>query len=94
MVDTDTRVRQLEAVQAECRELFRRKNTSYGDAFKESGPVGVLIRIGDKLRRYQKITRSGINLVESESLRDTLLDLHNYSAMCVLLLDEDEGDSE
>ena len=28
-------------------------------------------------------------MVNDESLRDTLIDLHNYSAMAVLLMDED-----
>jgi hypothetical protein len=29
-----------------------------------------------------------VNMVDDESLRDTLMDLHNYAAMGVMLLDE------
>ena len=42
----------------------------------------------DKLQRALSITTSGINLVENEGIRDTLIDLHNYSAMSLMLLDE------
>ena len=34
--------------------------------------------------------KNGIHLVSEEGLRDTLIDLHNYSAMALLLLDEDD----
>jgi hypothetical protein len=44
--------------------------------------------MGDKLKRFASITKTGVNLVDSESLRDTLIDLHNYSAMAIMLLDE------
>ena len=30
----------------------------------------------------------GVNLVDTESVRDTLIDLHNYSAMAIMLFDE------
>ena len=46
------------------------------------------MRIGDKLKRFQNIHSSGIQLVNDEGLRDTLIDLHNYAAMAVMLLDE------
>jgi hypothetical protein len=29
-----------------------------------------------------------VNLVKDEGIRDTLLDLHNYSAMALMLIDE------
>ena len=34
------------------------------------------------------ITKNGVNLVNDESIRDTMIDLHNYSAMALMLLDE------
>lgn len=82
------RVEQLQRVQDEACALFAQKNADYGDAFARYGPVGVLMRMGDKLGRLQSITRTGVTLVDSESLRDSLIDLHNYSAMAVMLLDE------
>jgi len=83
----DTRIKQLDAVQSEARSLFRKKNTDYGDAFATYGTVGILVRLGDKIHRLQSITSNGINLVEDEKIRDTLLDLHNYAAMGIMLLD-------
>jgi hypothetical protein len=82
------RIAQLDAVQQEAKELFRKKNHDYGDAFAASGTVGVLVRIGDKLQRLQSIQKNKVALVEDEKLRDTLLDLHNYAAMAIMLLDE------
>ena len=84
------RPQQLLDVQQEAYELFQQKNTDYGDAFANPGPIGVLVRLGDKIQRLQKITRTNVQLVKTESLRDTLIDLHNYAAMAVMLLDEDE----
>lgn len=87
----DTRVEQLEKVQTEARNLFAKKNADYGDAFATYGTVGILVRLGDKIHRLQSITSKGINLVEDEKLRDTLLDLHNYAAMGIMLLDSNES---
>ena len=82
------RVEQLQRVQDEACALFTQKNADYGDAFASYGPIGVLMRMGDKLARLQSITKAGVTLIDSESLRDSLIDLHNYSAMAVMLLDE------
>ena len=84
------RVAQLQKIQNEALELFRKKNADYGDAFATYGAVGVIVRMGDKISRLSSITNNGINLVDTESLRDTLIDLHNYSAMAIMLLDEDK----
>ena len=85
------RVSQMEKVQKEGLELFKKKNADYGDAFANYGVVGVLVRMGDKISRLQSITTKSVSLVNSESLRDTLIDLHNYSAMAIMLLDEDKN---
>lgn len=85
------RLEQLDRVQAELREMFATKNASYGDSFAEYGPVGVIIRFGDKIKRAATISHTGINFVEDEKLRDTLMDLANYACMAVMLLDEKKG---
>ena len=82
------RIEQMQKVQTEGLELFKKKNQDYGDAFANYGIVGVLVRMGDKIARAQSITKKGVSLVNTESLRDTLIDLHNYSAMAIMLLDE------
>ena len=83
------RLNQMMRVQREAFELFKKKNQDYGDAFATFGPVGVIVRMGDKINRLTSVSKNGVNLVDNESLRDTLIDLHNYSAMAIMLLDED-----
>jgi len=82
------RLTQLKAVQKEGYELFEKKNKDYGDAFANYGSIGVLVRIGDKIQRLMSISENEIKCVSDESLRDTLIDLHNYSAMAIMLMDE------
>ena len=89
---SNDRVSQMELVQREGLELFKKKNADYGDAFANYGVIGVLVRMGDKICRLQSITAKNISLVNTESLRDTLIDLHNYAAMGVMLLDNDNKD--
>ena len=86
---SEKRVDQLIDVQKESLELFRKKNMDYGDAFATYGPVGVIVHMGDKIQRLLSISKKGITLIDSESLRDTLIDLHNYSAMAIMLIDEE-----
>ena len=81
----------MKKIQNEALELFTKKNADYGDAFAKYGVIGVLMRIEDKLQRSMSITKNGVNLVNlvnDEGIRDTLIDLHNYSAMALMLLDE------
>lgn len=82
------RVEQMAIIQNEGFELFKKKNADYGDAFAKYGIIGVLMRIEDKIQRSLSITKNGVNLVKDENIRDTLLDLHNYAAMGLILLDE------
>lgn len=82
------RIEQLQKVQSEALELFKKKNNDYGNSFAIYGSIGVLVRLCDKIQRAQTITSKGINMVNSETIRDTLIDLHNYSAMAIMLMDE------
>ena len=87
-VNRVNRIEQMQKIQKEGLQLFEKKNKDYGDAFAKYGTIGVLIRMEDKLQRSISISNSGINLINSESMRDTLLDLHNYAAMALMLMDE------
>lgn len=78
------RVEQYKAIHGEALDLFIRKNADYGDAFATFGTIGVLVRIQDKLNRAISLDKNKISLVD-ESIRDTLLDLHNYAAMALML---------
>ena len=88
------RTQQLENVQKDALEMFKKKNADYGDAFAKFGVIGVLMRIEDKIQRSLSITKNGIQLVSDESIRDTLMDLHNYAAMGIMLLDEKKNISK
>ena len=85
----NTRIEQMKNIQSTALEIFTRKNIDYGDAFAEFGVIGVLMRIEDKIKRALSITKNGVNLVNDESIRDTMLDLHNYAAMALMLIDEE-----
>ena len=87
------RIEQFSLVQNEGFELFKRKNADYGDAFASYGPVGVIVRMGDKIQRLVSVTNRGISLVNTKTLRDTLIDLHNYAAMAIISIDENNNAS-
>jgi hypothetical protein len=90
---SETRIDQMVKVQNEALELFSKKNTDYGDAFATYGTVGVIVRMGDKIQRLISVSNKGVALIDSESLRDTLIDLHNYAAMGIMLIDEQRENS-
>lgn len=41
-----------------------------------------------KLARFKSLTKSGVQEVKDESIRDTLIDLANYAIMTVLEMDD------
>ncbi len=73
-------------VSYEAFQLFNRKNADYGNSFSRCGIGGVMVRLMDKISRAIVVSRHSIQ-VQSETLRDTLLDLSNYALMGVILLD-------
>lgn len=89
-MSTKSRIEQMEEIQKEGLELFRRKNADYGDSFATYGAIGVLVRMGDKIKRLMSISSTQIVMVNDESMYDTLLDLHNYSAMALMLMKEEK----
>lgn len=76
----------------EIKALYKRKNADYGDSFHktfvEEGMAMPRIRLTDKLERFKKLTKSGEQKVNDESVRDTLIDLANYAIMTILELEE------
>lgn len=78
------------AIQTEAFALFEAKNKDYGDSFREEGVLGVMIRQKDKLNRFINLARkNGEVAVLTESLRDTLLDLHNYAALAIIAMEDE-----
>lgn len=92
------RLKQYLTIHQEAFTLFCQKNQDYGDAFSTFGPLGVMVRIQDKLMRFinlQKNMETNQHAIQqiqvpNESLEDTLIDLHNYAAMALMLLREDK----
>ena len=79
----------VEKIQPEALSLFKTKNEQYGNAFAKYGTVGVMIRMGEKINRFLSVSSLKIELKEEEeTMRDTLLDLMNYSSMAIMLTDE------
>lgn len=77
-----------------CKELttlYGKKNHDYGNSFSESfkeyGLTMPAIRLDDKFRRFKQLIKHE-GEVEDESIRDTLIDLANYSIMTVMELDK------
>lgn len=73
----------------ELNKLYEKKNHDYGDSFhitfeKWRMPMAA-IRLGDKLQRFETLIRAESQV--NESIRDTLIDLANYSIMTVMELD-------
>jgi len=73
--------------------LYSQKNADYGDAFTESldedGLLVSKIRLKDKLKRFSQLIDND-NLVEDESMRDTLIDMANYAVMTMMWIDDNE----
>lgn len=84
------RLEQYDSVTNIAREIFERKNKDYGNSFAIYGPVGVIVRLGDKIQRLSSVSKNGITFVESEKLEDTLFDLANYAKMALMLLKENQ----
>ena len=81
-------VKKFRNVQDEAFDLFKKKNNDYGNSFEEYGTIGILVRMNDKIRRSINITEKNITLINDENLRDTLVDLHNYCALALVLMDD------
>jgi len=70
--------------------LLVRKHHDYGPkniAHSPGGPLnGLRVRIWDKVARINNLLDSGVK-PSNESLRDSFLDLLNYSAIAMMVLD-------
>jgi len=88
------KIKQMQIVHNEATEVFKRKTISYEDAFADYGIVGLIVRIGDKIQRLVSVSNKGISLINTKTLRDILVDLHNYTAMAIISIDENNKNGE
>lgn len=85
----------FESITKEMLELYKIKNKNYGNSFskqfEEYGLTSVCIRLEDKLNRLKSLNKQGKEAnVDDESIRDTLIDLANYSVLAVIEIDKGE----
>lgn len=82
-------------VYVEAEALLLRKHRDYGPTNISRAPGGALnglrVRMHDKTARINHLIDSGAT-PENESLRDSFIDLLNYSAIALLVLDGDWPD--
>jgi len=80
----------FEEVLAEMLQTFLKKNHDYGNSFaktfSEFGLVSAVVRMNDKMERLKSLLKAQAKV--DESVRDTLMDLANYSVMTVMELDK------
>lgn len=85
----------FESITKEMLELYKIKNKNYGNSFskqfEEYGLTSVCIRLDDKLNRLKSLNKQGKEAnVDDESIRDTLIDLANYSVLAMIEIDKGE----
>lgn len=87
---------QMKALYARLLETWRKKNADYGNSFdkgiQKRGYVSALCRMDDKFNRIDELLSSGVQLVDDETVKDTLLDLANYCVMLVRYIQEKENE--
>jgi len=68
-----------------CRDIFKKKNQDYGNAFVDYNVIGILVRMGDKINRIDNLKNNKPEVVD-ENIDDTFLDLFNYSVLAQCLI--------
>jgi hypothetical protein len=75
---------------SEARSILLSKHNDYGPkniSMAPGGPLnGLRVRMHDKMSRINHLIDSGVS-PEHESLRDSFLDMMNYSAIALMVLD-------
>jgi hypothetical protein len=58
--------------------------------FRTFGWKGIVVRLEDKMQRLINFAKSDEMKVKDESVEDTLLDLINYAALCIIMRSEEK----
>lgn len=87
--DKVARFRQITEAMA---DLYEKKDKDYGGSYEKSikryGAVAGLVRISDKFNRLENLMLNGECEIKDESIKDTLMDLANYSIMLYMEVEE------
>ena len=88
------KIEQFKNLTKEMQELCERKNKDYGnsanDTYKKYGMVSYLVRMEDKINRIRNLVLKGDQQVKDESIRDTLIDLANYSLLAIIDMENEQ----
>ena len=93
-----TKVEQHAEICKKLNDIYRCKNSDYGDSFGETyrklGIISAVTRLTDKYNRLVSLTTKNKSeqLVNDESIEDTLLDMANYAIMTVMELNNKGSD--
>ena len=76
------------------KELFRRKNTQYGNTIVTTGVLGASIELIGAVMRLPALVlkdpkHGGSNV---EALKDIFADIHNYSNIALMMLEDENWD--
>ncbi|KEI81167.1 DUF1599 domain-containing protein [Clostridium botulinum] len=90
---TKDKFKKHEEIYKKLNEIYKSKNHDYGDSFGETykklGVISAVTRITDKVNRLQSLCTK--DALVDESIKDTLMDLANYSIMTLIELGENDG---
>jgi hypothetical protein len=69
-------------------QLGLETNVKPNEPIALSGPIKSIIILGEKIHKLSSVANNDFILLDAETVRNTLMDIHNYSAVAVMLLDE------
>ena len=80
------KIREMRKLHEEELNLYIAKSHDYGNkSIEETGVVGILVRILDKVHRALHLSEDGrMAMVTDEKLEDTLMDISNYANMALI----------
>ena len=85
------KIDRFKEITSQMADLYAKKNRNYGDSFgklySDLGPMSGLVPLHNKLDRATNLLRGDKN--HFESIKDTLIDLANYSIMLYIELEND-----
>ena len=79
----------FEETYSECRDIFEKKNSDYGDSFIDFMGMLFLVRLNDKINRTDNLFNNNLNF-NYESIDDSIIDSFNYVILALILLSDFE----
>ena len=90
-------VQQFMDITTDMTKTYEAKNHDYGNSLDNSlnkfGLIASIVRMSDKMNRLETLVAKKAQ-VKDESIKDTLLDLANYSVMTVMWLNKNDNDEK